>query len=177
MERITVPSGQREKLNLKRSDINAVNLALSLAEQGTGNLFPPYDNYHYILNGSLTGISLFSVWRDQTPVRASFLTWSEEGLDLLRPAVTKVYQRMVGPIRTESQTEMLEMELPRTLPQLVSISCIDDAQQTLEERKFIAEFEQTMAWAILVDRKGLDTQAPRGSLELDSVAAPDICAA
>ncbi len=171
MQRVTVPSGANEKLTLKKSDMNAVNLALSLAEQGTGSLFPPYEKYHYILNGSLTGISLFSVWRDNTPVLASFITWSAEGLEMLRPAVSKVYQRLTGPIKTEEQTETLDMDLPQTLPQIVSIPCTDGKDQSADERKFIREFEQTMAWAILVDRKGLDTATPRGCLELDAMVA------
>lgn len=166
MNRVDVPNRTNEKLVLKKSDLNAVNLAISLADKGTGNLFPPYENYRYILNGSLTGISLFSVWKENTPVLASFITWSDEGLEKLRPAVSKVYQRMVGPIKIEAETESVDIDLPQTLPQVVSIPCTDFSTQEEEERKFILEFEQTMAWAILVERRCLDASKAVGSLEL-----------
>lgn len=171
MNRVDVPNRKNEKLVLKKADLNAVNLALSLADKGTGNLFPPYENYRYILNGSLTGISLFSVWKEQTPVLASFITWSDEGLEKLRPAVSKVYQRMVGPIRTEAETELLDIDLPQSLPQVVSIPCEDFSRQDEEERKFILEFEQTMAWAILVERRCLDASQSSGRLDLDTSSA------
>lgn len=172
MNRVDVPNRTTEKLVLKKSDMNAVNLALSLADKGTGNLFPPYENYRYILNGSLTGISLFSVWKDNIPVLASFITWSDEGLEKLRPAVSKVYQRMIGPIRIEEETDPIDIELPQSLPQIVSIPCVDFATQDKDERKFLLEFEQTMAWAILVERRCLDANRSSGSLDLeDSTAA------
>lgn len=171
MNRVDVPNRRNEKLVLKKSDMNAVNLALSLADKGTGNLFPPYENYRYILNGSLTGISLFSVWKNETPVLASFITWSDEGLAKLRPAVSKVYQRMIGPIKTEAETEPLQIDLPQSLPQVVSIPCSDFALQDEEEQKFILEFEQTMAWAILVERRCLDANRTGGSLDLEASSA------
>lgn len=167
MNRVDVPNRKNEKLVLKKSDMNAVNLALSLADKGTGNLFPPYEEYRYILNGSLTGISLFSVWKGQLPVLASFITWSDEGLEKLRPAVSKVYQRMVGPIRVEAETDPVDIELPHSLPQVVSIPCTDFDNLAEEERKFILEFEQTMAWAILVERRCLDAGRSSGSLDLE----------
>lgn len=172
MNRVDVPNRKKQELALKKSDMNAVNLAISLAEKGTGNLFPPYENYRYILNGSLTGISLFSVWKEKTPVLASFITWSEEGLEKLRPAVSKVYQRMVGPIKVEAETESIDIDLPQALPQVVSIPCLDDIHQTADEKKFILEFEQTMAWAILVERRALKGgSGEAGGLDLELSAS------